>query len=174
MGGGDPYGLTAKVIKALLLFLKPSVMVHVLLGGAFKPADIARIKKMKPEIGENFNFHSNIPQEKVYALMANTDLAITAAGNTLYELAYFGIPSIVLSHHLRHLRVAEAFRKQKAIISLGIGAKIPGYKIAQAVKGLIVNARLRRELSFRIKNIVSAEGTSRICSEILRHVRSHG
>ena len=43
--------------------------------------------------------------------MRKADIAITAAGNTLYELALFHVPCITVSHHQQHHLVASAVHR---------------------------------------------------------------
>lgn len=165
-GGGDPYGLTMKIIKELeRLNLKQKVIVVI--GPAMLPQHRKEITNLKPQLKNSYQFEWDVTQKKMYQLMLEGDLAITAAGNTLYELAVFGIPSIAVCHHERHNKVASKFEERMAVVNLGVGSDLPDNVIAGEVEQLLLAKERRSSLSHNIKKIVDGLGSKRIAEYIL-------
>ena len=170
-GGSDPYGLTAKILRVLeKLSLRQEVIV--VLGGAITPRHRKEIDSLRPKLKDNYRFYENISQSMMYELLSESDMALTAAGNTLYELAFFGIPSIIIGHHEQHNKVAEKFQAEGAAINLGIGTRIDQEYIASAVGSLIENPEKRKELSLRSRSIVDGYGTGRVANKIVQDIQT--
>jgi len=168
-GGGDPYGLTFKIISALNnLHLNQDMCV--LVGGAFRDGYLEKMECLKRKKFNNCKFYSNISHDRVFGLMESADLAITAAGNMLYELAYFGIPSVVICHHEKHNDVAKAFEKHEAVINLGIGDRLNEDDIAGTVTNIINDYDRRKYLSGNMKELVDGKGVQRVADKLLEVV----
>ena len=166
-GGSDPFGLTAKIIKALeLLDLKQKVIVVV--GHAMSHDHKRELEFLEPRLKNFYQFEWSITQERMHQLMSESDVAITAAGNTLYELAVFGVPAITVCHHEKHDLVAQKFAEKNAAVNLGIGAKLEIHIIADVVNKLLCSKEKRAELSANIKKIVDGLGSKRVAEEVLR------
>lgn len=165
-GGSDPFGLTAKIIRALeLLDLKQKIIVVV--GHAISYEHKRELGYLEPQLKNNYQFEWGITQERMHQLLAESDIAITAAGNTLYELAVFGVPSIVICHHEKHNLVAQKFVEKNAVINLGIGTNLEIHTIAEAVNNLLRSKENRSELSANIKRIVDGFGSKRVAKKVL-------
>ncbi|HHL40441.1 MAG TPA: hypothetical protein ENJ37_08035 [Deltaproteobacteria bacterium] len=171
-GGGDPYGLTSKTLKAVDGMFE-GAQVDVVVGGSLGRATLAELEETKRELGggERYIFHSNISQQEVYDLMERADLALTAAGNTLYELSYFGVPSIVICHHPLHDTVARAFEQEGAVINLGEGNRLDEEVIACEALRVAGDLGLRKTLSRNMRRIVDGGGTARVARRIAEVVR---
>jgi len=109
----------------------------------------------------------------MHQIMKESDLAITAAGNTLYELALFGVPSIVICHHEKHNKVAKEFAKRNSAINLGIGTKLDLRIIANTVDELLSSREKRLKLSINAKKIVDGLGSKRIAEKVLELCRRY-
>lgn len=159
-GGSDPFGLTAKTIRALeLLDLKQRIIVVV--GHAISQEHKGELECLKPRLKNDYQFEWGIPQKRVYQLMSESDIAITAAGNTLYELAVFGVPAVTVCHHEKHNLVAQKFAEKNAVINLGVGASLEIRTITEVVNELLCSKEKRVELSANIKKIVDGLGSKR-------------
>ncbi|HUK37627.1 MAG TPA: hypothetical protein VLV30_00770 [Methanomicrobiales archaeon] len=164
-GGSDPFGLTAKILRALELLDLPQEIV-VVVGSAVTDAHRRELKAIGKESGNTYSFAWGVTPREMGEIMDRSDLAVTAAGNTLYELAIFGVPSIIVSHHERHLAVAERFAALGAGVNLGIGPTLPGAEIARAVGRLLGSREERQALSDRMKGIGDGLGCQRIAEAV--------
>lgn len=85
--GGNDVGLSTRIVKNLLEHF-PNLHISVVLKDLFTN-DIAYLNKYA-------NVLVDISADKMKTLMAESDIAITAAGQTTYELARLGTPFIAL------------------------------------------------------------------------------
>lgn len=164
-GGSDPFGLTAKIIRALEL-LELSQTLYVVIGDAISDRHRQELESMRPQLKNKYIFEWGVTHERMLEIMEICDVAITAAGNTLYELAIFGVPSIIICHHERHHRVAEKFAQRSAAINLGIGTHLDAHQIADSVYLLLNDYQHRVEMSQEQKKIIDGNGCKRITEEM--------
>jgi len=87
-GGDDAKNMTPKILK-LLNEKYSELNKNVIIGRAFQ--DIDEIKKYADK---NTNLIYYPDAEKMKEVMLNSDIAISAGGQTLYELASVGVPTI--------------------------------------------------------------------------------
>lgn len=90
-GGSDPRKMTPKILKFLTKYF-PKANKTVIIGKAF--GNITAIKSIKDK---NILFYDSPSGEIIKNIMLKTDIAISAGGYTLYELARIGVPTIALS-----------------------------------------------------------------------------
>lgn len=90
-GGQDLQNLTPRLLK---LFARnfPELKKFVVVGSGFKNLD--RIKEVKDSQTEICISPSSA---EMFKLMLDSDLAISAAGQTIYELAHAGVPTIAIN-----------------------------------------------------------------------------
>lgn len=88
-GGSDPLNLTQKVLK-ILVTSYPGWRKLVVLGPLF--SDYECIESISDD---NTAIYKNINAEGMRELMMESDLAISAAGQTINELALTGLPSVI-------------------------------------------------------------------------------
>jgi len=87
-GGSDTKNMTPKVMK-LLNKEYPELNKNVIIGKAFQNID--DIKKC---VDKNTNLIYYPDAEKMKEIMLEVDIAISAGGQTLYEFARIGVPTI--------------------------------------------------------------------------------
>jgi UDP-2,4-diacetamido-2,4,6-trideoxy-beta-L-altropyranose hydrolase len=102
-------------------------------------------------------------------LFRDSDLAISAAGGTCWELAYLGVPMILLSAAENQRPVA--LNIQKAGFGIDVGepaADMPG--LVRAFDTLVFSPALREKMSRTARQHVDAQGPFRVC-EVLERLR---
>jgi UDP-2,4-diacetamido-2,4,6-trideoxy-beta-L-altropyranose hydrolase len=92
-GGSDPLGFTLPVVEALLSELPEDVLFDVVLGGA--ASGNKELDHITYTNAHRITLHRNTTH--MAELMRHAVLAITAAGSTLWELAYLTVPSIAVA-----------------------------------------------------------------------------
>ena len=103
-GGDDLRDMTPKVIDMLALKY-PTVAKTVVIGRAFKSAAVNRNKRY---VNTNFVLYPDAQTMK--KLMQQADIAVSAAGQTLYELAAIGTPMIgvgIIENQAQNLRACS-------------------------------------------------------------------
>ena len=166
-GGSDPYGLTVKIIRALELGNFEQEF-HVVLGGLLQDEHKFGLEYLRNSLGGNYTFYTDLPKIDLYHLMEKSDLAISAAGNTLYELAYLGVPTLVISHDHLHDQVAIAFEQKKAVSNVGVGTKLTDSQIASEFRRLINDAHARLALSKNARNLFNSGSGTALVDELGR------
>lgn len=114
-GGSDPYHFCLKLIEA---FRANSSMdlcqLHVVVGRLNEDKD--KLYKLADEL-PFLQLHENVSD--MASLMTSCDLAVSAAGTTLYELCAAGVPSIGFCLADNQLTAAKAFDEAGAIPCAG-------------------------------------------------------
>ena len=89
-------------------------------------------------------------------LYRDTDVALTRAGaNTLFELAYFGIPAVVvpyrhaLSHQMANAKYLESWEAVRVVEETGNADELE-----KVLRELFSHSGKRDQMSSHIKNIV--------------------
>jgi spore coat polysaccharide biosynthesis predicted glycosyltransferase SpsG len=155
MGGSDPNSITFRVIKALEDL--ENIDITVLIGPSFKLENVEEISK---SVNVNIKLKHNV--SNVAEFMANADIAITAFGITLYELAYMGLPAIIIYNYLSDKTEVDIFQKLGTSISPGYYKDVNVKDILAAVCQLMENEALRKMMELKGKALVDGKGIERI------------
>ncbi len=161
MGGGDPENVTARVIEALCTVDLTGLEVSVVAGGS-NPHGAALQGQLQGRPGYRLLHHvSDMPE-----LMAWADIAIAASGSTCWELAFMGLPSLLIVLADNQRGIAAGLAARGAAMDLGWHADLTPEAIAFAVAQLAVAPALRAELSARMQKLVDGEGAVRVLQAI--------
>ncbi len=157
MGGSDPENVTGKVLTALS-HVKRDVEARVVIGSGN-----SRLEELQALAG------TLAPRVKLECspgnmapLMRWADVAISGAGSTCWELAYMGLPAIVIVLSADQQRIANALAKREIAISLGWHANLSEKRISDALVRLLNDHELRRAMSERGRNLVDGQGAARV------------
>jgi spore coat polysaccharide biosynthesis predicted glycosyltransferase SpsG len=89
-GGSDIRNLTPKIVQHLSIYF-PNIKKNIVIGKGYTNLD--EIQKVKDK---NTNFIFDVDAKEMAALMYRADIAIASGGQTLYELAKIGLPTIAI------------------------------------------------------------------------------
>ncbi|MTI59294.1 MAG: UDP-2,4-diacetamido-2,4,6-trideoxy-beta-L-altropyranose hydrolase [Firmicutes bacterium] len=174
VGGGDPLNLTPKIIKSInliegniALLDKDNLHLDIVIGPAF--TNLEEIVSMLRELNIDISLHFNV--NKISDLMLNCDLAISAGGTTLYELAATGTPAVSILQDDNQVQGAGMLAAKGTIINLGMGDKLNIETIVEKITELIVDFELRKRMSRVGQKLVDGRGADRCVEEIIE-VRS--
>lgn len=156
-GGSDTRCYTPKIIEGLSL-MKEDIKITIVLGRAFKCWN--RLKKILAKNVKPVKIHQDV--NNLPSLMVKHDLAITAGGNILLELAQLGIPSIVVCGEKFELETTKLLQKKGFGINLGYGENIHPHEIALCTSRLLDNYELRRKMNKVGKGLIDGKGKNRI------------
>ena len=162
MGGEDPYNHTSWFSINLCEQLRP-IDVTLIIGAAHpqKNQAIHDIEKNIP--------HATfvVDTDNMPGYMAKADLALTAGGNTCYELAAMGVPqiAIILEHHQKEL--IHSMEKAGCLISLGWYESLSSEKAQEIVIKLFDSKVHRMAMMKKSKLLFSEPGAPHIVSEII-------
>ncbi len=164
MGGGDPLNLTPDVLKALDQIDGEGIHVDVVIGpAACNQEEILKvIKKSDLEVSLFFD-PTNIGE-----LMHKADLAVSAGGGTLYELAAAGTPAVVLLQADNQIPMVEAMEKEGTIINMGFGSRMKINNLTETLIDLMNDRDKREKMSRRGKELIDGLGAKRCIEAILK------
>ena len=164
VGGGDPLNLTPRILQALSnlsnladnpFISRDELKLHVIIGPAFK--NLEEIITVAKDLQMTTAFHFNI--RRISDLMVIADLAISAGGSTLYELAACGTPAIAILQAENQVQGAEALAEKGTVVNLGWGDKLTREDITASIIELSYNYELRKRMSKTGQDLVDGKGT---------------
>ncbi|KJJ84409.1 pseudaminic acid biosynthesis-associated protein PseG [Candidatus Omnitrophus magneticus] len=160
-GGTDLRGMTQNILKFLCENF-PRVQKKIILAGAFKDKE-----KIQAVGGDKATQFIIAPSDTIMReTMLESDLAITAAGQTLYELARVGVPSISVIVADNQMNNVNGWIKEGFIENAGVwDAPDLLSNIARGIQKLSSQEE-RKKRSEKAMNLVDGKGAARI-SEIL-------
>lgn len=167
-GGADTHGFSLKIIKALSKIDK-NIAITLVAGPAFLEwKKLLKLKKYFKNLKILHNI-SNMPKE-----MIKHDLAISAAGNSLLELLFLGIPTIIVCAERHEVDFAKYIHSQKLAIFLGFGHDLSQKKILIFTQSVILNYDLRKTLYSNSRKRIDIKGISRVTTLIYNLINSNG
>ncbi len=160
LGGADPDNYTEKVVQALEKANVPGLEATVIIGS----------HNMHRKAIENAAQRSSVPITPVLdaadmpRLMAEADMAIAGAGSTVWELAYMGMPSILLVLARNQLGIAAQMQSDGAAKSLGCAHDVSDQELALSIASLAGDREGRTHMGMQARRLVDGQGTRRIIS----------
>jgi len=158
MGGADPDNAGARIVEALLATKRHDLEVKILIGplNPHRPA-LARQLADAP-----FRTELLAPVMEMVPLLRWTDLAITAAGSTCWEMASQGVPMVVTVLAENQERVAAAVAEYGLGVNLGWHHAFLDKQAAAAICDLLASPAQRRQMSERGKRLLDGQGAARV------------
>lgn len=157
LGGSDSENVTAKVVRALPPPGSDFEAIVVVGGGSPHYESLQALAKTLPV---------KVRLERSPANMAPfmrwADVAIAAAGGTCWELAFLGVPMILITLSRDQERNAAAISKTGAALSLGWHANLSEQEIGDAIKNVMNSADRRCAMSERGQALVDGQGAARV------------
>lgn len=161
-GGSDPSNNTERVLRSLPERALDGATVHVVVGPWFD--DLTTIEQLSAKCPLDVELHDD--PEGLERLMATADLAISGSGTTALELAYLGIPSLLLAQTDAERRFAMHLDDRGIARLVGRGAHTPVEGLQEQIRVLVHDDDLRRTLSEGAREAVDGRGADRIAREI--------
>ncbi len=163
MGGSDPGNVTLQVLRALAECGFRQLETIVLVGpGNVHGASLEDEARRHGAAVRLLHNPPNIPE-----LMAWCDAAITAGGSTLWELACFAVPSLVVIIAKNQRLSTELLENRGACRVLRDANQSRTSLWAKAIAEFAADDRGRAALSEQIGRIVDGRGADRVCEVIL-------
>ncbi len=168
MGGSDPVNSTALVMRAIAAAEVEGLEARVVVGGS--NPHFESLQEYANQHAERITLWRSISD--MTGLMAWADIAVSSAGTTSWELAFMQVPSLLLAVSEHQWPVAEALAGSRAAISLGRFSEADERKIAQAVRELLSDDRLREEMALNGRRLVDGYGVDRVVSVLAEALKA--
>lgn len=163
-GGSDPYHFCLKLTEAFQKRAVLSLNLHIVVGRLNKDKDMLQeLSKQYPYI----ILHENVSD--MASLMESCDLAVSAAGTTLYELCSLGIPAISFTMADNQLTAAKAFSEAGAIPCAGdirICCETALDSIMEFVTCMSQDYNKRKSAHENMRRLVDGQGSLRIAKAL--------
>jgi UDP-2,4-diacetamido-2,4,6-trideoxy-beta-L-altropyranose hydrolase len=160
LGGSTPTELGVRVIESLAGARVEGLRAIFVVGGS--SPDTAALENCAARFRERISIRhdvSNMPE-----LMAQADIAISAAGSTCWELCLLGLPSILLDVADNQTPVATKLERRGCALYAGSGSGVRPDHLANLLKNLLASHDKRRSMSVRSRELVDGLGAERVVS----------
>jgi UDP-2,4-diacetamido-2,4,6-trideoxy-beta-L-altropyranose hydrolase len=159
MGGIDSFNVTGEVLNIIQKSdLSRMIKIIVVMGGA-SPC-LKQIMQLTKRM--SFKVEVNIDVKNMAELMANSDLAIGAAGSTTWERCCLGLPSIMIVLAENQQLIADTLNVAGAAISI----ERKKLKVIENLLMQMDKSRLRK-LSVSAAKMVNGQGVNNTIQELL-------
>lgn len=162
LGGGDPDNQTLKVVRALQKVDVDGLEATVVVGAS------------NPHSREIESAARGLPATRLVRdvsnmaeLMARADVAVTAGGSTCWEIAFLGLPSVLLVLADNQKGIAKGLNEAGAALKLGWYKEVTSKQIAGALSHLVSSHKQRQLMSHNGQSLVDGIGGERIVSTIV-------
>ncbi len=152
-GGTDPGGFASRFGTALAHALDEAIELVIVQGPGATDALLPARSQIRRHV------------RSMAAEMMGADVVVTSAGRTVYEAAATGTPVIVVAQNAREATHAH-LGYDNGVVFLGLGTLLEDHQVVDAVRRLLLDAPLRRELSSRLRGSIDHRGAERISHRI--------
>ena len=160
-GGDDVRNMTPKILKVLSKHF-PTKKKKIIIGKGFN-----NIKEIENIADKNTELIYYPDTEKIKQIMLNSDLAISAGGQTLYELARIGVPTIAISvAENQNNNIKSLIKINFLTESITWSDKYLDKKILEQIEKL-KNKAIRKKISKLGRLLVDGKGSIRIVNKLL-------
>lgn len=158
MGGSDPDNATMRVIEALGCIDIPDTETVVVVGQS--NPNIEELRRVIASQVNNISLLSNVTD--MPSLMAWADLAISGAGSTSWELAFMGLPSVLLVLAENQRGIASGIHMAGIAVNLGWHDDVSVEQLANTLRYLLKDPVTRRRMSELGRQLVDGLGAGRV------------
>jgi len=167
-GGSDPLNFTHVILKTIKENISDykDLEFNVIIGPGFR--NLNQIEEISSKL-RNVNLIIN--PGNIIEIIQRTDVAISAAGSTTYELACMGIPSIIFVVANNQELLAEEMGNMGFVISKGHISSFNVRSFLSSLNELINNYSIRKKMHEKATSTFDARGAERCANEIIRFLK---
>ena len=164
-GGADPHNTTRDVIQTLECCAAKGTNLDVIVGPCNPHFD--SLKAAAKQSSLSIRFHTNV--DRMASLFQRSDLAITAAGSTCYELCHAGVPMIAIPIASNQDEIAQCLHHKGAALQLR-PEELNQPHGQDAIRRLIRQPKTRQSMSLIGRQLVDGRGASRLARRLCSHL----
>lgn len=164
-GGSDKYNLAGQILESVLQEPVTADLQYHVVSGVFN-TNLPMLERLEREHA-NVRIHKNV--QKMSALMQECDIALSAAGSTMYELCAVGVPTLCFSFVDNQEPMVEGFLKEEMVCYGGhfLEKKEALFsELTEKIKELVSDADERCRISSLGKTKIDGLGAERIARSI--------
>lgn len=160
VGGGDSRGLAGTLAAAVgdwLAARHPEAVATLVLGPLHPPTDLA----------EGANLRVRRAPEDMAAVLSSADVAVTAGGQSVFELAFAGTPMVAFAYDSRQAANLEVLARGGCLVNAGHAADADlAAAILTALDRLLSEPDTRAALGRAAADLCDGQGARRVAAEI--------
>ena len=160
LGGGDPDNCTNTILEAVAVIENLTTIAVV---GPSNPR-AKELERLAQRAGGRIIVQRN-PRD-MSPLMAWADLAVSAAGNTCWELAFMGVPMLLVVLAENQCPSARSLDTLGLARNLGWHRELSADKLHAAIMHIIHDPALRSSMSQKAFALIDGRGASRVVAEM--------
>lgn len=165
-GGSDSFHLAGQLLMEAMKYDVLKTKEYYVVSGSLNP-HIGELQALAQK-HENIHIHCNVTN--MAELMAESEVALSAGGSTLYELCAVGVPVIAFSFAENQERLVQTFVK-RGIAQYGGNYRTDGNKMIQntiaGLEKLCGDEALKTEYRRKALQLVDGRGAERIAEALL-------
>ncbi len=165
-GGSDSFNLAGQLLMEAMKYDALKEKEYHAVSGSLNP-HIGELQALAKK-HENIHIHCNVTN--MAELMAESEVALSAGGSTLYELCAMGVPVIAFSFAENQERLVQTFVK-RGIAQYGGNYRTDGNKMIQntiaGLQKLCGDEALKTEYRRKALQLVDGRGAERIAEALL-------
>jgi UDP-2,4-diacetamido-2,4,6-trideoxy-beta-L-altropyranose hydrolase len=169
MGGSDPDNITLRVVEALTHSRVRGLEITVVVGGSNPYGE--SLERRVLEGAPSVRWHRN--PDNMPELMAWADMALIAAGGTLWELLFMACPVLSYARNPAQGGIISELAGQGAVQDLGRAQHFDPVSLDAAIMELAGSAERRRQMSAMGRERVDGRGAGRLCELLISHEASN-
>ena len=158
MGGGDPQNVTLKVLQALKNIDIDGFEAVCVVGGG--NPHYGALKDFVETANLPFRIERDV--KDMSQLMAWADVAITAGGTTCWELAFMGVPFVIVVLAENQRSAAEYLDNLGYAVNLGWYCDISLSGLSEVIMDLLLDKKRRIDMSWLGQVSIDGSGAKRI------------
>ena len=163
-GGSDRTNRVRKSIMALDKMKNAPQRIIVVVGSLY--ANLDDLKELITQ-ESHLNVELHVNTSEMPALMAQSDLAITSGGLTVWELACIGVPNIIISTSEHERQSGLLLNESGVCYYLGHQDHVLHEQIICAVELLMSDEERRQAMALCSKRLVDGMGGQRVMNHII-------
>lgn len=161
LGGSDPDNVTLQIIKAFKKANVADIEVAVIAGASNPNLDL--LKATAADKPFAIKVLDNV--KKMVDLMAWADVAVAAGGITCWELAFMGVPTLVIVLAENQRLNADALVKAGSALNLEKNG-LSAVTLKRSLQQVIFSDRLRAQMASKGQELVDGSGSDRVFREM--------
>ncbi|MCB8980448.1 MAG: UDP-2,4-diacetamido-2,4,6-trideoxy-beta-L-altropyranose hydrolase [Ardenticatenaceae bacterium] len=167
LGGSDANNQTLKVLQALA-FVETPLAVTVLIGAANQHRNMLEETAVTLQHKHHITFLQNATD--IPTLIANADMAVSAGGTTNWELAFLGLPTLILIIAENQKGIAHTLQQLGVAHQLGWYENVDAAGIGQALQKHLADHSNRQQMAQRGQELVDGFGAERVVAAMMQAV----
>ncbi len=164
-GGSDVRNLTPSILKSSVAHF-PNVKKNIVIGAGF-----TNIDKIRAQADGNTYFILNADSHSMIELMQTNDLAISAGGQTLYELARIGTPTIAILLVENAIDDTLGWEKVGSIINIGWWDNERLLENLTSAIYELGDKKIRQGMQNKAKSYINPNGAEILVKEIIEKLK---